>query len=314
MSNPALFVTLGALAVYTYRRIFPSRQPQSLHDLSPEHPHIPVHRRPSPASNTDPSYYPRTPKDINAVIATLVTKLPAELVLDILDFAEYWVRETVERDERIVIAQPSAGTAYLRTWPILWASGGASSNSPPFPGTSLSFEDLAVEASSTSPPPTPTDTPQTTNRSRPGPVREITFTISSRDQGWSGQPQFHGTYEQSYTWFEARVIQPSESQPVGSEDGGHHNGPNRRHLTWTNELPLEQLLKYRPRMLQKNIHASRQATKHVVTWRSDAEDGEERRWVRSLQPGECVEVTVWAQYPGWSNHVESLRIDVLAKG
>jgi hypothetical protein len=311
MSNPALLVTLSAIAYWAYRRVFPSRHAQPLHEFSPEHPHIPIHQRPSPASNTDPSYYPRTPKDINAVISTLVSKLPAELVLDILDFAEYWVRETVERGERLVVAEPSAGTAYLRTWPILWASGGASSNSPPFPGTSLSFEDLAEEASSSSSPLPPQDA---ANRLRPGPVREITFTISSRDQGWSGQPQFHGTYEQSYTWFEVRVIQPSESQPVGSEDGGHHNGPNRRHLTWTNELTSEQLSKYRPKMLQKNVHASRQATKHVVTWRSDAENEDERKWVRSLQPGECVEVTVWAQYPGWSNHIESLSIDVLAKG
>jgi hypothetical protein len=33
------------------------------------------------------------------------------------------------------------------------------------------------------------------------PVRKIVFTITSRDQGWTHQQK--GTYESSWTWFEA---------------------------------------------------------------------------------------------------------------
>lgn len=36
------------------------------------------------------------------------------------------------------------------------------------------------------------------------PCRKIVFTITSRDQGWGGdRPEFRGTYQGSYTWFEA---------------------------------------------------------------------------------------------------------------
>lgn len=35
------------------------------------------------------------------------------------------------------------------------------------------------------------------------PVRKVTFVITSHDQGWSDIPVFHGTYDHSYTWFEA---------------------------------------------------------------------------------------------------------------
>jgi len=211
MATPALLVTLGALAYYTYQRVFSTRTEAA--DSLPDslHPDAPVHRPQHPASNADASYYPRTPRDIEKVISLLVTKLPPELVLDILDHAEYWVRETVERTDRIVVAEPSAGTAYLRTWPILWASGGASSNSPPYPGTSLSFDDLPHDAPSSTPPssspisdavsesdtePEPDSPYPSDSDSKPGPVHEITFTLVSRDQGWSGQRQFHGTYEQ----------------------------------------------------------------------------------------------------------------------
>jgi hypothetical protein len=35
------------------------------------------------------------------------------------------------------------------------------------------------------------------------PVRKVVFTIKSKDQGWGGQREHRGTYDGSWTWFEA---------------------------------------------------------------------------------------------------------------
>lgn len=309
MALPLILAAIGGLAYYASRLLFRQREPSTLH-APDQAPYSPVHRRPSPASNPQNSYYPRTPKDITKVIETLCQYLPAELALEVIKAAEYWVIEEASRNERLTVAEPSAGTAYLRSWPILWASGGAASNSPPYPGTSLTFDDLAEDAPESS-------TTSLKHRSRldssPGPVKQITFTISSRDQGWSSFPQWHGTYEGSNTWFEARVIQPTTSPQAIAEETAGGNGVPRRHLTWTCDLSREEMEQWRPRLVQVNLHASRQEKTYVVTWRWDAEDEEERKWVRDLKQGECVELTVWARYPGWANHVQSAKIDVFVE-
>lgn len=35
------------------------------------------------------------------------------------------------------------------------------------------------------------------------PCRKIVFSLKSHDQGWGGDPEYKGTYESSWTWFEA---------------------------------------------------------------------------------------------------------------
>lgn len=84
-------------------------------------------------------------------------------------------------------------------------------------------------------------------------------------------------------------------------------------MTFTCDLSREEMELWRPRLVQVNLHASRQEKTHIVTWRWDAEDEEERKWVRDLKQGECVELTIWARYPGWANHVQSAKIDVFVE-
>ena len=43
-------------------------------------------------------------------------------------------------------------------------------------------------------------------------LRQIVFEIEAKDQGWStNAAEFHGTFEASYTWFEAVVLPPPKS-------------------------------------------------------------------------------------------------------
>jgi hypothetical protein len=113
-------------------------------------------------------------------------------------------------------------------------------------------------------------------------VRKLEFTITSHDQGWSSYSEWHGTYDGSWTWFEAEIRQA---------DG--EAGTNTRRIC-------------------TNVHADRNDKTHVVTWRSDAEDEEESDFLRALGPRSVVLVVPWARYPGWQNFVSSAKVDIYA--
>lgn len=114
------------------------------------------------------------------------------------------------------------------------------------------------------------------------PVRRLTFTITSKDQGWSSYPADHGTFRNSWTWFEAVVI---------------------RSATENNMVPP-------PRRIATNIHAGKELRTHVVTWKADSDDSDEREWVTGLRKGDIVVVEAYAMYPGWKNHVKNAQIEL----
>lgn len=206
---------------------------------------------PTPPSLPDTSdYYPRNLPDIYHASFLLRQLLLPELVPQILDEAEYWLKSTTERSGKVAVSDRShrlpmleqAGLHYLSSEPI-------------------GDERLRILK----------------------PIRKVAFTITSKDQGVSDYPSYHGTYEQSYTWFEAvtrgrDVIEATRDQ-------------SRRIIT--------------------NVHAGKEYKTHVVTWRYNAENEEEREWVTTnLKKGRQVDITVWARFPGWTNNVGSARIDV----
>jgi hypothetical protein len=112
-------------------------------------------------------------------------------------------------------------------------------------------------------------------------VRKVEISITSHDQGWSSYPQSHGTYEGSWTWFEAE-IHPSE--------GEIRSGVQRT--------------------LCRNVHAGRKDKTHVVEWRYNAVGEDEGNLVRSLRPGTVISVVPWARFPGWRNYVSCASIDI----
>lgn len=114
-------------------------------------------------------------------------------------------------------------------------------------------------------------------------VRKVVISITSHDQGWSDDRRFHGTYEASWTWFEAEV------KVLGGEEG--------RCAKWRRRLCC-------------NLHAEGRDRTHVVEWRWDGDEEEDRDLVRSLGPGCVLSVVPWARFPGWENHVSCARIDI----
>lgn len=121
------------------------------------------------------------------------------------------------------------------------------------------------------------------------PVQQIVFTIESHDQGWSNYKAWHGTYQQSYTWFEAQLFASGHTEALA-------------------ERPV----------IMRNVHASQRVYRHSIVWQADMPnstyDSESRaieNWVRRLEPGDKVAVVPRAVYPGWANHVKSVQIDIL---
>jgi hypothetical protein len=136
------------------------------------------------------------------------------------------------------------------------------------------------------------------------PVRKIIFTVESQDQGWSDYPQFHGTENESFTWFEAVVREPS--QPVYQDilRAREEVDYDERRRDDIPEPP-------RGREVCKNVHAGREWRRKSVAWSGgDSEDEETRTWVGNLKRGQVVDFTVWARFPGWRNRVRAASIKV----
>jgi hypothetical protein len=179
------------------------------------------------------------------------------------------------------------------------------------------------------------------------PCRKIVFTITSHDQGWGGDYDDRGTYRGSWTWFEAGLERFDEPDPV-ARDAENQAEPaplqdeqpavfhmDNLHTVWP-ELQKDRgvgfehvLLGSEDWLIQRNLTATSQETTHRVVWRhSDDIPPESTRAdaklqslgrgkgtgdghvVRNLRLGDVI--TVWgkARFGGWSNHVESLKVQV----
>lgn len=195
----------------------------------------------SPTTNAD--YYPRNLRDIYHTYFLLSTVLVTDVIPDIMDHAEYWLKSSTSRSERMGISQSKAGEQYIIS-----------------PAINVPIR---------------------------RPVRKLEFKTISRDQGWSDYRADHGSYRNSWTWFDA--------QTVDAEGKPRENGKG-------------------PRRIATNVHASLEDKTHIMVWTSDAADEEERKWIRSLGNGDAVALQVMACFPGWVNHVSGAQLDIYTTG
>jgi hypothetical protein len=221
-----------------------------------------------------------TRHDVYHVAFLLEQKLPPELVPQIMDYAEYWlksstsIRQDMEASDIRILGRRSnyitSGATYLSTLPI-----------GKVPGEEENGIALVGQY----------------------PVRKVVFTVESQDQGWSDFPQDHGTEQGSWTWFEAAVREPN--QPVYQDllrarQDINHNEQRRDEML---EPP-------QGREVCRNVHAGREWRRKSVAWGVSDEDEEIREWIGHLSRGQVVDLTVWARYPGWRNRVRSAQIDI----
>ncbi|GJN90670.1 hypothetical protein Rhopal_003682-T1 [Rhodotorula paludigena] len=227
-------------------------------------------------------------------ILQLDLDLPAELAVDILEAAEYW---------------PSLSKAW--TGDQIVAAG---------PQGHLSAQTLVVT------PPLP---------ALPGApehfLRRVSVWTDSKDQGFSGQPEHHGTREASSSWFELVLLRPASSRrnvagADAPDDLSSATSPSG------DSTPLS----YRPILtirLHSNIHASRTFTSYTLVLPpahttpsppdldvapAGAIPGnssflpQAHALLREARAGDTLAVRACAQYPAWVNRVRgaALRVEV----
>lgn len=214
-------------------------------------------RASSPTS--DQEYMSRGLHDVYHTAFLLRQKLPPDVVPDILEYAEYWVKSSASCTYHMTVTENDMRVG-SRTTDSPELQGALYHTSPLIAGD---YEHLSPLH----------------------PLRKAVFTITSKDQGWSSYPQDHGTYANSWTWFEAMVLDWTESSP---------------------EIPA--------RRICTNVHAGRDYKTHQVTWCWNSEDESERVWITSLRRGQKIGIQVWARFPGWSNSVRAATIDIYTAG
>ncbi|KAI0805503.1 hypothetical protein GGR55DRAFT_655540 [Xylaria sp. FL0064] len=275
------------------------------------------------------------------------TNFPPELVDIIMDFAEYWACSiasidysvTAHRGLAIYGGHEGEDKFLLRTEPLgltTWHSDDPKrwrAEAPPCKlGEEFTRKELErfVEG-----PPTTLDHP----------FRKIVFDIVSRDQGWSHEVDTHSTYRHSWTWFDAGIDRFDKGHTgSGEEDAGKSDaeasGSSEKAPTTDAIRPIwpplkepfseydHQLHVAPDHMIQCNRVAGQEWQHHRVEWScTDDIDPEssaakelesvgrgsatgDGSFVRNLKVGDMV--TVWgrARFPGWTNNVQKVRVEV----
>lgn len=94
-------------------------------------------------------------------------------------------------------------------------------------------------------------------------LRKIVFRIRSRDQGWSSYPSAHGTFENSWTWFNMAIKKGVPESKINQQ-----TQPLETHQASTDPEPSDtsqEVSVYRiAHILQRNRHASRAAEDYRI--------------------------------------------------
>ena len=253
----------------------------------------------NPGVNIDPA---EPTRQVRAILLHL--GLPAELVLDIMELADYYPTFVAERADSITVrADQHTRRDYCSA--LLYLV------SPPLPD---SKEGESWKA------------------------KKVVWVIKGHDQGWGGEhpgwlphgqlrhrlltlPIASGTFHGAYSWYEACIFRPRPGEETADdleyldthnlyrkpEDVGANIHwdlvPNGDSFVW---------------LVQSNRVARSDFEQHVIEWRAgeilDAADAEEHGhgtgtgFVEALRPGDRVGLWVRAVYSGWSNAIAGATI------
>lgn len=121
-------------------------------------------------------------------------------------------------------------------------------------------------------------------------VRRVVYTFRSRDQGWSSYPTQHGTYEGSFSWFEASLTRLIATDLIESE----------RHDQFQSKTAKERI-RYE---LQRNRHAGRDPETYIH------ELGTDHGLLQHAEEGDSLVLWARASFPGWENKLFNASIEV----
>ncbi|CAH7668919.1 hypothetical protein BY996DRAFT_7595577 [Phakopsora pachyrhizi] len=126
-------------------------------------------------------------------------------------------------------------------------------------------------------------------------LKRIQWKINAHDQGWSSYPADHGTFRNSWTWFEAMVTADGDSQDLSQSSDQED---------W--------------HQICKNFHAVSEFREQTIIWKPDhsilkkinqalldrlSNDGNSNN--SFLKIG--ITVRAVAQFPGWANTIQRVK-------
>ncbi|KAK8164722.1 hypothetical protein BKA80DRAFT_308924 [Phyllosticta citrichinensis] len=259
------------------------------------------------ASSSSPSFTPRV-RDVHVAKQLLMRppcNLPLELVVLVLDYAEYWpVLARAERADRVRL------------------------DADFLPGNCIAGLYLASPA-------LPLADVERGERAKP---REVRVWVKSRDQGWVSQDRRGlDPYAQSYSWFDAcifRPTSPSISSSTSTTIALPHFDRVAKPVDAAGALAAASM-SFVPRTvvkqrqneqaglledvheteevglwrLQCNRVAEPRPWQHRIVWR-EGDEGDAHGFVEALKEGDRVGVWARAMFPRWANQVEAMAIEV----
>jgi hypothetical protein len=241
--------------------------------------------------DSEPADYNGYPSehDVHLAREYLLQFLPLELIDIVLDYSEYWPCMHVDSNIEVDV---SASETINQEGAWLYLI------SPPIPSRE-------IEGSN--------------NGSRR--IRKVKFEMESNDQGWGGLPEDKGTYNGSWSWFEALIYRASASpcwldltvNPLNL--GANFSSSDLKEL-----FPEPEPNGWH---IQSNVVASNESRFHSVSWTEFEEDattidstslkgreGLSHELVRSLEPGDRIMLMAKAKFPGWENRVYQASIEI----
>ncbi|KAJ7607170.1 hypothetical protein FB45DRAFT_431964 [Roridomyces roridus] len=233
------------------------------------------------------TYSHASPDDVIQVRRILLKHFPPELANLILDEAEYWPRIVATRRERVIVDTAHSENSDASLHYLIM---------PPIPPTGGLR------------------------------VKRVEFFLMSHDQGWSNTPEFHGTYEGSFTWFEAAILRPryeEDNPPEPRLTPGWANGfglfsaPPPPPPCLTDFIQIEN-----PNAdtgcwhIQTNRCAHGESLIHYVVWGvggvaqrprtcNGPGSGDGKGFIDMLESGDRIAVIARAKFPRWVNFVDT---------
>lgn len=299
---------LVPLAIWPIMSLFPFLQTfitraLGLDDRAGSSPQRTVSQPGSDASD-DPSHV-HEPSAMDVVVTKMMLqqglRLPPEVVLSVLDFAEYWPHSTAVMDRSLTVT--SGGESenafivslririkrLLHPLPLSVLTVSQVRSRPLGLIKTTHYDDHIHSITPVSPTPLPDDAEYSLSQFQDWigsptntvqhPCRKIVFTITSHDQGWSNNArQDRGSYRGSWTWFEAglerfekdakRPEDSIERAPVAAHDQVAKEAEPRQSSTDTTatagakQLPKPYLPVYSLRPIYPTLEPDRPALHH----------------------------------------------------
>ncbi|KAK6504774.1 hypothetical protein TWF481_006713 [Arthrobotrys musiformis] len=238
-----------------------------------------------------------TAKDAETATELLATKVPAELVSEILDYAEYFDHEIIGVGEKGFVQS----TWWGYNGEMNREGGGWSGIKVYLVAQIPDFMALGKD----------TIGKGGLGGGRPGRVRKIVFRLRCRDQGWSSHPEVDGTYEWGRSRIDVEIWRERQKLPLKNEAA---NVVSRKD---------GDMYKVCESLLQRNKIAETDVLKYEVSWRWDEDkplDDTKRvdeigrhekngQFVRELKGGDEIRILIKAFYAGWECRVEHCEVE-----